>query len=116
MSHILLLVSNVERSRDFYTRRLGFELGTNEDGAVGLTFGGGYLTLHADHPGRTLPRPRGAGVHIAVEVDDVDGYRQELVAKGVAAGELREQPGQRDFELRDPEGYVWVFLQLVTRS
>ncbi len=68
--------------------------------------------LHAGHhfsPER-LAGPRGAGVEIVLEVDDIDrAYAMaspRADALGGACEPLRERPwGTRDFRLIDPDGY-----------
>ena len=60
----------------------------------------------------------GAGVTIYLRVDDVDAYHATLAKRGVK-GMLEPKTqfyGQRDFPLRDPDGYRLTFYAPVTMS
>lgn len=57
---------------------------------------------------------RGLGVEIVLEVDDVDGWRDRVVASGHPIFEpLQDRPwGLRDFRISDPDGY---YLRITSR-
>jgi len=60
----------------------------------------------------------GAGVTIYLRVEDIDGYHALLVERGVK-GMLDPKTqfyGQRDFPLRDPDGYRLTFYAPVTMT
>ena len=50
---------------------------------------------------------KGAGIFVYLSVDDVDAFHRELLSKGIKpAGQPADQPwGNREFILRDPDGY-----------
>jgi uncharacterized glyoxalase superfamily protein PhnB len=56
---------------------------------------------------------KGAGVFLYVKVDDVGDFHEAVVSKGLKPeGEPERQPsGNREFVLRDPNGYNLVFFQ-----
>jgi uncharacterized glyoxalase superfamily protein PhnB len=56
---------------------------------------------------------KGTGTFIYLSVDDVDAVHKELVAKGLKpSGEPRDSPwGNREFMLRDPNGYRLVIFK-----
>lgn len=56
---------------------------------------------------------KGAGLYINISVDEIDELYSELVAKGLKpSGEPKDWPwGNREFVLRDPDGYKLVFFQ-----
>jgi catechol 2,3-dioxygenase-like lactoylglutathione lyase family enzyme len=56
---------------------------------------------------------KAGAVHVYLSVDDVDAFHKELLAKGLKpAGEPRDWPsGNREFILRDPDGYNLVFFK-----
>jgi catechol 2,3-dioxygenase-like lactoylglutathione lyase family enzyme len=111
--YVFALVSNLERSKKYYGETLGWKLGTDEKEVAGFAFGNGYLVLHGDASQAKNSIDR---MHVAVLVDDIDAEHARLKKLGVAVGELRNQPwGQRDFEFRDPDNYLWVYGQ-ATRS
>jgi catechol 2,3-dioxygenase-like lactoylglutathione lyase family enzyme len=53
-----------------------------------------------------------SGVHIQINVDDVDEFYKELAAKGMKPEhEPKDIPaGRREFLLKDPDGYPLVFF------
>lgn len=57
--------------------------------------------------------PKGAGEWLYVSVDNVDEFYAEITKKGLkASSEPRDWPwGNREFVLRDPDGYKLVFFQ-----
>lgn len=57
--------------------------------------------------------PKGSGIYISITVANVDECYQEIVAMGLKPpSEPRDWPwGNREFVLRDPDGYKLVFLQ-----
>lgn len=57
--------------------------------------------------------PRGSGVFISCSVDDVDDTYQTVTGLGYQpSSEPRDMPwGNREFVLRDPDGYKLVFFQ-----
>jgi glyoxylase I family protein len=109
--YISAYASDFERSKRFYTETLGWKLGTDEPGIAGLSFGTGYLVLHADQY-RKEPRLYAGGMHVEVQVDDVEAEHARLKSLGVAVGELHSRPwGERNFSFTDPDGYVWSYGQ-----
>jgi uncharacterized glyoxalase superfamily protein PhnB len=57
--------------------------------------------------------PKGSGIYIDCSVANVDEFYESVVAKGMKpSSEPRDWPwGQREFVLRDPDGYKLVFFQ-----
>ena len=53
---------------------------------------------------------KGSGVYFYLSVDDVDGYHAKLVEAGYKpSSEPKDQPwGNREFVIRDPDGYKLV--------
>jgi lactoylglutathione lyase len=115
-----LFVQDVERSVRFYSSTLGLEPPTtwSPDGYVSISAGVVKIgvqhlaNLPAGHhfsPSR-LAGPRGVGLEIVVEVDDVDlAYANAAACAERCGGSvepLDDQPwGLRDFRLVDPDGY-----------
>ena len=56
--------------------------------------------------------PKGSGIYINIKVADVDEFYKGMVAKGLKpASEPRNWPwGNREFVIRDPDGYKLVFF------
>ena len=103
----LLSVADVERSIAFYTKVLPFRVA--EETAAGgetrwalLRCGPAALRIgREDRPGG------GDGVRLCLYVDDLRGFRDALLAAGVAVTEIRLAPyGVEEFRLRDPDGHA----------
>ncbi len=56
---------------------------------------------------------KGAGLYLYISVDNVDDFYNDLVAKGFKPkSEPRDWPsGNREFVMRDPDGYKLVFFK-----
>jgi uncharacterized glyoxalase superfamily protein PhnB len=63
----------------------------------------------------TKAGPRGLGVVIGLEVDDVDGTAQRCRLAGcvIGVGPLDAPWGERYVEVEDPYGYAWKFFRLL---
>jgi catechol 2,3-dioxygenase-like lactoylglutathione lyase family enzyme len=112
IDHVVLHVSDVERSKQFYTEILGMAVYREDEGQV---------FLHAGHQGVALFRkPHGAPLttgndlnHLALNVASgtYETLKQELERHGVA---VRGRPGQdRCIYFQDPDGHR---LQLMMRA
>src|SRR5262245_12649928 len=103
VSHMVLPVSDVQRSRDWYVGKLGFALERELEGAVGIKDRAG-LTIFLIKSQGALAREK---ITLTIQVDDVDRQHQELVGAGVT---LVSPPGRRFWgygaEVLDPDGYM----------
>lgn len=115
-----LFVQDVEASVRFYGATLGLEPPAtwSPDGYVPLS--AGAVTIGVQHlanlpaghhfsPDR-LAGPRGVGLEIVIEVDDVDLAHAHAAPRAARCGgraePVADQPwGLRDFRLVDPDGY-----------
>ena len=92
-------VSDLERARDFYTQRLGFEqlYHDTEGGWMRLVRDSAELALvESDEP---------TGAVLAVEVPDVKAETARLREEGVQVGVVLEIPGTiRLADVFDPDG------------
>lgn len=111
----LLSVADVGRSIAFYTTVLPFQVA--EETAVNgetrcalLRCGAAALMIErADRPG-----DRGTTLNLYVE--DARACREALLAKGVAATEIRPTPdGAEAFHLRDPDGHTLTIASRLVR-
>jgi predicted enzyme related to lactoylglutathione lyase len=115
-----LFVDDVERSLAFYAAALGLRPppGYDPRGYVPVSAGRVRIGLQrrsglpADHHFRSahFTGPRGVGVEIVIEVDDVEAAfaraRDAAVTQGGQVEPLAARPwGQADFRLIDPDGY-----------
>lgn len=110
-----LHVADVEASIDFY-RALGFQVirrwkdwvRLDRDGAELVLQGDAYVRDHDHYFTRDIDRsPRGTGVEITIEVEDVDAVHAAAQAAGLRVVKpIQDRPWMaRDFRLADPDGY-----------
>jgi len=117
---IELFVEDVERSLAFYATALGLRpaAGYDPQGYVPVSAGGVRIGLQrrtALPPGHHFrpshfTGPRGVGVEIVVEVDNIEAAFTRALDAAVTQGgqveSLTARPwGQTDFRLIDPDGY-----------
>ena len=113
--YILLYVSNLEKTASFY-EKLGFEIAKKTDNSVVVKLGG--LELHCYDQAKVffkqdVDRFKGAGVFIYISVDDVDAKYSELVSKVLRpSAEPKDfEWGNREFAIKDPDGYKIIFYK-----
>jgi lactoylglutathione lyase len=120
---LVLFVSEMQNSIDFYTTVLGFEQlkgGVDyvpvRSGSVviGLERTAGLPKQHYFNPEVQKSRP-GLGTAIVLEVDDVESFYGKVKASGYKRilSPLRKRPwGLTDFRIADPDGY---YLRITSR-
>lgn len=113
----LFYASDLKQTADFY-KRLGFEP-QQTDEAVRIKLGDFTLAFMDEHKtpiqNETGKTPRGLGIYTYIEVADVDAYYANIKSKGI---EPRTEPrtwpwGKREFVVKDPDGYKFVFYSNV---
>ncbi|KZE90074.1 MULTISPECIES: glyoxalase superfamily protein [unclassified Agromyces] len=113
---IFVPVTDVDRAKEFYVEKLGFNADfdqrvTEELRFVQLTPPGSACSIAiGEGLGGTLA-PGSLDV-IQVVIPDADAVLAELRAKGVEAEGVDEQPWGRFVTLRDPDGNRWTLQQL----
>lgn len=115
----MIFPSDLEESKRFYQDVLGFVIAGEDDGFVELKSSTLTLWLHDDtsieddaYREELDANPRGVGLNLCFEVDDVDKYYERLVENEGAPVEQEpeEKPwGIRRFTVRDPDGYHLQF-------
>lgn len=125
LSHIAVLVTDVERSVEFYTRIPGisehFRL-HQDDGSVWLVYlrvaDRQFIELFPRASGRyEYPKVAGYG-HFCLEVDDIRAMYRDLVANGITP---RSEPvlgadGSLQMWVDDPDGNPFEFHQFTAES
>ncbi|WP_031469687.1 VOC family protein [Sciscionella sediminilitoris] len=120
---VVLPVSDIERSIEFYRDRVGFELDhdtvTEHMHVVQLTpRGSGCSIVFGDLPAQTEMQP-GSLKGLQLCVADATAARAELASRGVEVSELQrfgEQDGSTFFGFADPDGNTWAVQELKVRA
>ena len=115
---VLLYVQDPTASAKFY-ETLGFSIDATPSGMKLAKLGEFAIELMDMATAifqQDVPRePKGAGVFLFVKVEDIDGYYQELIGQGLKpSSRPTDYPwGDREFAIKDPDGYKMVFYQAV---
>jgi predicted enzyme related to lactoylglutathione lyase len=112
-------VSDVDRAKDFYTQKAGFNVDhdhtvSDEIRFVQLTPHGSACSI-AFGKGITEVAP-GSAQGLQMVVDDIEAARAELIERGVEAGEIQNFPWGRFVFFSDPDGNGWAVQQLPARD
>jgi lactoylglutathione lyase len=120
ISHIAVLVSDVEKSRAFYKDYLGytepFDL-KNANGSLSLTF----IKINDDQFIELFPglKPEQDRLHqVAFIVEDAEALRAHLGSKGikVPAKVPTGRIGNLNFSIKDPDGHTVEFVQYMPQG
>lgn len=107
LNHVLVWVSDVARSLEFYEGGLGFVRIEADEGYARLRAPDGDATigLHEAEDGEEPPWDAGIGLYL--EVGDVDSACRALAERGIAIDRPPEDMawGWRHAYLRDPDGH-----------
>jgi len=115
LAHVALYVHDVEKARGFYKDLLGFgePFQLNQpDGKLSLTF----IKVNDRQYIELFPETQ-AGTdrlhHISIEVDDAEGMRAYLAARGVPVPEKvpKGRIGNSNFNVKDPDGHTVEIVQ-----
>lgn len=120
MTALLLGYRDIERARQFFLEALGFEENWFAKDDLGqltrshVRFNDTVLMLgNPGAHGILSPADAGGLTHLVViQVEDLDAHHARAVAGGASIlAEPAKRPWGRDYELRDPEGYVFSFFE-----
>lgn len=117
ITNLLFWVQENRVSEKFY-KKLGFEVVKSADDHSIVSLGNFEITLvnMRDDPefGKdSMSTERGRGMYVYINVDDVDAKHAKLLKQGFQpATQPRDWPwGNREFILKDPDGYKLCFWQ-----
>ncbi len=120
-TNILLWVQENKLSEKFY-RKVGFGVTTSTDEYSEVEAGGLQIVLVSmrdedEFNGDSLSGSKGKGMYIYMYVDDVDTeYARQVKLGFKPATKPRDWPwGNREFILKDPDGYKLCFWQRSVR-
>lgn len=124
-----LLVTDYEQSFSFYVETLGFTVEyTREDPLFAYLSVEGSQLMIEERTGSEwwvtseMDYPYGRGMNFQINVDSIDGYASRLTDDGYQLFEgVREQwyqvddveHGNREFLVRDPDGYLLRFMEQI---
>ena len=113
--HCSLVVSDVERSKAFYTDLLGLsEIARPDFGVPGVWYQAGAVQLHLIQVpdgvdiGTHSPSLTPLAAHIAFEIDNYERVEAELQAAGIELQAAGSRAGQ--IFVRDPDGNTIEFI------
>jgi predicted enzyme related to lactoylglutathione lyase len=120
---VILPVSDIDRSIEFYRDKVGFNLDhdtrTEQMHVVQLTpRGSGCSIVFGDLPAQREMAP-GSMRGLQLVVADAQAARQELIDRGVEASEIvtfSPDDGGTFFGFSDPDGNTWAVQQLKVRG
>jgi len=116
--HSVLFISNNLNETEAFYQSLGFA--TKRDEKAIRTEMSGIRIVFMDGDKVDIAKdvdinPKGAGIYLYFEVENVDDYYRNLVNIGL---KLSSQPtdwpwGKREFAIKDPDGYKLVFFNQI---
>ncbi|MFC0437655.1 glyoxalase superfamily protein [Kutzneria buriramensis] len=116
---VIIPVTDVDRARDFYVDKIGFNLDhdhtvSEEIRFVQLTPPGSACSI-AFGKGLTTAEP-GTVKGLQAVVADADEVHAELVKRGAPVSEVEDQAWGRFVFFDDPDGNHWALQQIVRPS
>jgi len=111
------LVTDIERSIDFYIKKLGFDLEFRyEDFYAGIIKDGFSIHLKSGKPSieeRKTKREK-EDLDIVFSVEAVEDLYEEFMSKSIEIVQpLCDRPYGKEFYIADPDGYILAFLEEV---
>lgn len=111
---VFMPVTDVDRAKEFYAERMGFEADHDQRVHEGLRF------VQMTPPGSACSIAFGDGItdaspgsgRVMMVVADADAARADLLARGADASEVDEQEWGRFVNVTDPDGNQWTLQQL----
>jgi catechol 2,3-dioxygenase-like lactoylglutathione lyase family enzyme len=109
------LVADLERSIEFYTKTLGFDIDFRyEDFYVGIVKDGFSIHLKTGQPLAEIRQSKKDNEHLDItfSVDDIKYLYEDLLNKSAEVTQhLREMPYGSEFYVADPDGHIIAFLE-----
>lgn len=109
-----LQVRNLEASKDFYTKKLGFEIDNSNPQACVFKYKKGQASFAIRTPLEPIEEKElGIGVALWFAVNEnVDELKEKFITNGLTnVGPIIETPFGRAFHVKDPDGYKLTFLE-----
>lgn len=109
-----LQVSDLKASMEFYTEKLGFEIGETNPQAFVFKYNKGDASFAIRTPLEDLEnREKGIGISLWFAINEnVDTLKERFIGNGVATtGPVIDTPFGRAFHVKDLDGYKLTFLE-----
>ena len=112
-------VSDIDRAKEFYVDRVGFNADHDHQVTDELRF------VQLTPPGSACSIALTSGAHqmapgslegLQMVVDDAEASRQELAERGVEVSDVQDFPWGRFVFFRDPDGNSWSLQALTQRG
>jgi len=119
VSGLVCYVKDTAATAEFY-ETLGFDFYKREPDHISIHLNWFWIDFHPqdkenkpDFQQEANLESKGAGLFIYISVENVDEFYEGVLAKGLTpSSQPRDWPwGNREFALRDPDGYKLVFFQ-----
>ena len=112
-----LLVADIDRSIEFYTKKLGFDVDFRyEDFYAGIIKDNYSIHLKSGKPSieERESKRENIDLDIIFSVEGVEDLYEELMNKSVEIVQpLCDRPYGKEFYIADPDGYILAFLEEV---
>jgi catechol 2,3-dioxygenase-like lactoylglutathione lyase family enzyme len=114
---VFVPVTDVDRARDFYVDKVGFNLDFDHTVREGLRFvqltPPGSACSIAFGIGLLDGEPTGPIQGLQMVIEDADVAHKELSERGVDVSDVDDQPWGRFVRFTDPDGNGWALQQIV---
>ena len=111
------LVTDIDRSIEFYTKKLGFDIDFRyQDFYAGVIKDGYSIHLKTGKPSieERKNKRKNEDLDVVFSVDGIEDLYKELLNKFVECIQpLRNMPYGKEFYIADPDGYIISFLEEV---
>jgi catechol 2,3-dioxygenase-like lactoylglutathione lyase family enzyme len=109
------LVSDLDRSIEFYTNKLGFEESFRYEGFYsGIHKDGHSIHLKLARPiiEERVNKRNNEHLDITFSVEDIENVYEEILSNSIEVIQsLRDMPYGKEFYIADPDGHIIAFLE-----